>query len=322
MDVLLANPRGFCAGVERALRIVEELLEVAGPPIYVRHAIVHNHVVVEDLSRRGVVFVEDLAEIPRGAIAVMSAHGVSPAVMQAARARGLRILDGTCPLVTKVQLEVLRHARVGRSVVVIGHRGHVEVDGLVGHYDPEKGGTIAVVEDEAEAETLDFDPRTPLAYVTQTTLAVSQTAAIIDVLKRRFPAIVPPHGETICYATQSRQDAVRRLAEACDAIIVIGAPHSSNSRRLKEVAEDSGRRALLIETPEDLTPDRLVDCTSLGLTASASAPEHLVSATIERLAQFFPGLQIAECGTAEDVRFRLPKALRAFRPEGPDQLKQ
>lgn len=315
MEVLLANPRGFCAGVDRAVTVVDDLLKLVGPPVYVRHAIVHNRVVVDDLRARGAIFVEDIGDIPRGSLAVMSAHGVSRSVMAQAAERDLRVVDGTCPLVTKVQLEVVRHARAGRTVIVIGHRGHVEVDGLVGHYDGKAGGGTIVIETAQEAESLVIAPRTPLAYVTQTTLAVESTRQIIAVLRRRFPAIAEPHGETICYATQNRQDAVLRLATTCDLVIVVGAPHSSNSRRLVEVAVEQGVRSVLIETADELTPALFDGISRIGLTSSASAPEAVVQATIDWMRRHLPDIHVAETGEAENIVFRAPAALRALKKE-------
>jgi 4-hydroxy-3-methylbut-2-en-1-yl diphosphate reductase len=310
VKLLLANPRGFCAGVERAVAIVERMLDVTDEPVFVRHEIVHNQVVVEHLRGRGAVFVEQMSEIPRDALAVVSAHGAPITVFREADERGLRLLDATCPLVSKVHLEVARHARQGRSVIVIGHRDHVEVKGIVGHYEHEGAATIQVVESEADAETV--APPTPglLGYVTQTTLSVSQARNIIAVLHRRFPNIIAPHAQDICYATENRQNAVRKLAETCDLILVIGAPHSSNSQRLKETAQALGVTARLIERPEEILPDWLTGIATLGLTSSASAPEHLVARAIERLTGLSPGLVIEEFGAPEGVSFRLPAQLR------------
>lgn len=312
MQVILANPRGFCAGVERAVAVVRELLEIAGPPVYVRHAIVHNYFVVEELERKGAVFVEEVDEIPEGSIAVMSAHGVPRSVLHRARERALKVVDATCPLVSKVQLEVLRQTRKGRTVIVIGHRGHVEVDGLVGHRDPERGG-VAVIESKEEAEAVEVPQPEAVAYVTQTTLAVGATREIVEVLRRRFPALAEPHGSTICYATQNRQDAVRQLVSRCDSILVVGAPHSSNSRRMTEVARESGARALLIESAADLDPGMFAATERLGLTSSASAPEPLVEEVIAWLTKHLPVVEVSEMGAPESVSFRPPASLRDMR---------
>jgi 4-hydroxy-3-methylbut-2-enyl diphosphate reductase len=311
MHVLLANPRGFCAGVERAVDVVHELLTLVGPPIYVRHAIVHNHTVVQELEQRGAIFVEEIEEIPSGSIAVMSAHGVSRDVLERSRARGLKVVDATCPLVSKVQLEVLRQTSRGRTVVIIGHRGHVEVEGLAGHRHPDRGGVV-VVETKEEAEAVTVPRPDAVAYVTQTTLAVDATREIVDILRRRFPALAAPHGSTICYATQNRQEAVMQLARRCDPIIVIGAPHSSNSRRLTEVARESGVRAILIERAADLSPGQFAGSRHIGVTASASAPEILVTEVIDWLSQHVPLVAVYEIGEREAIRFRAPAILREF----------
>ncbi len=314
MHLIIANPRGFCAGVDRAVRVVDELLDFAEEPVFVRHEIVHNHAVVGALAKRGAVFVEEVESIPSGAIAVMSAHGVAPAVVSEAKARDLRVVDATCPLVTRVQLEVARHAKAGHDVIIIGHRGHVEVDGLLGYFQS-AAGQIQVVEDEAEAATVEVGDPARLAYVTQTTLAVSQAERIVDVLKSRFPALIAPRGDTICYATQNRQDAVRKLAERAEVIFVVGAPHSSNSRRLAEVAREEGRRAYLIESADEITADQIGAAAHIGLMSSASAPEHLVQASVRRLSDMFPGLKTEEFGKAETMFFRAPVALEKLKKE-------
>ncbi|MDB5671599.1 MAG: ispH [Alphaproteobacteria bacterium] len=311
MHVFLANPRGFCAGVDRAVSIVDELLDTVDQPIYVRHAIVHNHFVVEQLERRGAIFVEDVDEIPEGSIAVMSAHGVSRAVLERARERTLRVIDATCPLVSKVQLEVLRQTGKGRTVIVIGHRGHVEVDGLVGHRDPSRGGVV-VIETREEAETVEVPRPDAVAYVTQTTLAVEATREIVDVLRRRFPALAEPHGSTICYATQNRQDAVIQLARRCQVIVVIGAPHSSNSRRLVEVAEETGARGVLIERASDLTTELFASARHVGVTSSASAPETLIEEVVAWLTEHLPVAKVYDIGERETISFRPPASLRAL----------
>jgi 4-hydroxy-3-methylbut-2-enyl diphosphate reductase len=312
MELLLANPRGFCAGVERAVGTVEALLAATGGPVHVRHEIVHNRAVVNGLAARGAIFVDQTTDIPEGAVAVLSAHGVAPAVVAEARARRLRLVDATCPLVTKVHLEVVRHARAGRSVLVIGHRGHVEVEGLIGHFPPDARGIVAVVESMADAEAVEVPDPDAVAWVTQTTLAVGEARRIVETLRARFPALADPHGDTICYATQNRQDAVRALAAVSELVLVLGAPHSSNSNRLAEVAREAGARALLIEGPDDLVPALFDGLERVGLTAGASAPERLVEATIEWLAALRPGLVVSQMGTAETVHFNLPAAVRDY----------
>ena len=311
--MLLARPRGFCAGVDRAIEIVERALARYGPPVYVRHEVVHNRHVVEDLRRRGAVFVEELDEVPEGAVVVFSAHGVPRRVQDEAAARGLTVLDATCPLVTKVHGEVRRHAREGREVVLIGHAGHPEVEGTVGQYEAEAapGGAIHLVEDEADAERL--APRDPrrLAYVTQTTLSVDDTRRIVAVLRRRFPAIQGPRRDDICYATQNRQDAVKRLAAACGLVLVVGSPNSSNSNRLREIAAAHGARAHLVDDASQIDPAWLEGVERVGVTAGASAPEHLVEEVVAWL-RARGATRVAELeGPAESVRFSLPPALRA-----------
>ncbi|MBA3812813.1 MAG: 4-hydroxy-3-methylbut-2-enyl diphosphate reductase [Caulobacteraceae bacterium] len=321
MELRLANPRGFCAGVERAIMVVDELLELTDGPVFVRHEIVHNRIVVDELRRKGAVFVETIDEIPPGAVAVVSAHGAPSKVGAEAKARGLRLFDATCPLVVKVQLEVLRHARQGRAVIVVGHKSHPEVIGLVGHYDREAGPGVLVVESEADAGSVDPPIVERLGYVTQTTLSFDETDRIVEILKRRFPAIIGPRTSDICYATQNRQQAVVALAADCDLILVIGAAHSSNSMRLRETAERLGSVARLIETADDIAPGWLVGRRRVGLTASASAPEHLVAGVVERLRRLLPGLAVVELGEPEHMVFRPPPELRALRlanrPERP-----
>ncbi len=283
MKLVLANPRGFCAGVDRAIAIVEGALDCNEGPVFVRHAIVHNNVVIERLSRRGAIFVEKLSEVPPGSRVVLSAHGSPPEVYAEAKALGLRVFDGACPLVTKVHLEVARHAKQGRAVAVIGHRDHVEVQGILGYYDNPNGDGAFVVEEETDVIAVPEPRSGEIAYVTQTTLAVDQTLQIVAALAARFPRIIAPHRQDICYATQNRQDAVRQLAKDCDLILVIGAAHSSNSTRLVEVAQRAGVTARLIETADEIGSGWLEGVKSLGLTSSASAPEYLVDAVIERL---------------------------------------
>ena len=311
MQVLLANPRGFCAGVDRAIEIVERALELFGAPIHVRHEVVHNRYVVEDLRARGAVFVEELDEVPDGATVIFSAHGVSQAVRHEAERRGLRVFDATCPLVTKVHLEVARHARAGDDCVLIGHAGHPEVEGTLGQYDRSQGGEMYLVEDVQQAEAL--APRHPdkLAYVTQTTLSVDDTRRIVEVLTRRFPAIQGPRKDDICYATQNRQDAVRELARQSDLILVVGSKNSSNSNRLRELAEFCGVPAYLIDEPAQIDPAWLEGKATIGVTAGASAPEILVRRVTDYLAELgYASPREAE-GIEEEVVFSLPRQLQA-----------
>ncbi|HLM37976.1 MAG TPA: 4-hydroxy-3-methylbut-2-enyl diphosphate reductase [Microvirga sp.] len=282
LTILLASPRGFCAGVERAIQAVEDALRHTDKPVYVRHEIVHNGRVVDDLRRQGAVFVDEVSEIPDGAVAIFSAHGVSRAVEREAAERGLSVLDATCPLVRRVHLEGQRHARAGREVIVIGHRGHVEIEGTTGQID----GVVHVIENVAEALTVPVGDPERIAYITQTTLSVDDTREIIAALKRRFPAIQGPDTKTICYATQNRQMAVRVIAQRADRIIVCGARNSSNTNRLREVAATGGRPALLLQDPKDLTLSFIDGAAVIGLTAGASAPEELVQEALARLAQW------------------------------------
>lgn len=282
LTVLLAAPRGFCAGVERAIRAVEDALSETGKPVYVRHEIVHNGRVVEELKRQGAVFVEDISEIPDGAVAIFSAHGVPRAVEREATERGLAVLDATCPLVRRVHIEGQRHAKAGREVIVIGHRGHVEVEGTIGQIN----GKVHVVESVEEARAVAVSDPARIAYVTQTTLSVDDTRAIIAALKTRFPAIQGPDTKTICYATQNRQMAVRVIAQRAERVIVCGARNSSNTNRLCEVAESEGRPALLMQDPKDLTLSFIDGVAVIGITAGASAPEELVQEVLSRLAQW------------------------------------
>ncbi|MFC1460603.1 4-hydroxy-3-methylbut-2-enyl diphosphate reductase [Microvirga arabica] len=299
LTVLLAAPRGFCAGVERAIQAVEDALERTGKPVYVRHEIVHNNRVVDDLKRKGAIFVEDVAEIPDGAVAIFSAHGVSRAVEREAAGRGLSVLDATCPLVRRVHLEGQRHAKAGREVIVIGHRGHVEIEGTTGQID----GTVHVIESVAEALTVPVLNPERIAYITQTTLSVDDTREIIAALKARFPNIQGPDVKTICYATQNRQMAVRVIARRAERIIVCGARNSSNTNRLCEVAVNEGRQALLLQDPKDLTLAFIDGAAVIGLTAGASAPEDLVQEALARLAQW-RRLTVEEVSvTREDAQF-------------------
>ncbi|ROR34995.1 4-hydroxy-3-methylbut-2-enyl diphosphate reductase [Inmirania thermothiophila] len=312
MEILLARPRGFCAGVDRAIAIVERALEVFGPPVYVRHEVVHNRFVVEGLRAKGAVFVEEIDAVPAGAVVIFSAHGVPRAVHEEAEARGLRVFDATCPLVTKVHLEVARHARAGREVVLIGHAGHPEVEGTLGQYRPEGGrGAIHLVQNEAEAERLAVANPDELAYVTQTTLSVDDTRRVVEVLRRRFPRIRGPRKDDICYATQNRQDAVKRLAARCDLVLVVGSPNSSNSNRLREIAERAGTAAHLVDGADDLRREWLAGVRRIGVTAGASAPEVLVEGIVARLRGWTGGRVRDLDGVEESARFPLPEALRA-----------
>ena len=310
MDVLLANPRGFCAGVDRAIDIVNRALEVFGRPIYVRHEVVHNRFVVDDLRSRGAIFVEELDEIPDDAIVIFSAHGVSKAVQEGARQRGLRVFDATCPLVTKVHVEVAAFSDNGRECVLIGHAGHPEVEGTMGQYDTSSGGQIYLIEDEEQVAHLTVKDPENLAYVTQTTLSVDDTARVIDALRDRFPAIEGPRKDDICYATQNRQDAVKSLAEKVEVVLVVGSTNSSNSNRLRELAERCGAKSYLIDNAEQISGEWLKGVTGVGVTAGASAPEVLVAEVIDRLQE--KGVVNVENldGQPENITFSLPKALR------------
>ncbi|WP_116367371.1 4-hydroxy-3-methylbut-2-enyl diphosphate reductase [Parahaliea mediterranea] len=310
MDIQLANPRGFCAGVDRAIDIVNRALDLFGAPIYVRHEVVHNKFVVGDLRERGAVFVDELHEVPDDCIVIFSAHGVSQAVRAEAAERGLKVFDATCPLVTKVHMEVSRYSAEGRECVLIGHAGHPEVEGTMGQYDHSAGGDIYLVEDEAQAGALDVRDPEHLSYVTQTTLSMDDTARVIDALRQRFPSISGPRKDDICYATQNRQDAVKELATGCDLVLVVGSPNSSNSNRLRELAERMGARAYLIDGPEDIDPAWLGQVQRIGITAGASAPEVLVQAVVERLRQLGAGAPVEVQGRPENVTFSLPKELR------------
>ncbi len=309
LTVLLANPRGFCAGVERAIEIVERALEQYGAPVYVRHEIVHNRFVVESLEAKGAVFVEELSEVPEGVPVIFSAHGVAKEVPAEAQRRNLFYLDATCPLVSKVHREAERHTRVGHQIVLIGHAGHPEVIGTMGQV-PE--GAILLVEDVAEAERLKVDDPENLAYITQTTLSVDDTSEIIAVLRRRFPAIHGPKKEDICYATTNRQEAVKEIARDCDALLVVGAPNSSNSQRLVEVARRQGcRQAQLVQRAADIDWTSLGEIKRLGITAGASAPEILVEEVVAACRERFDVTLQNVSGVVEDVIFKLPKELTA-----------
>jgi len=306
MPIILANPRGFCAGVERAIAIVERALEQFGAPIYVRHEVVHNKFVVEGLRERGAIFIEVLADVPEGATLIFSAHGVPKSVREEAAARGLRIFDATCPLVTKVHVEVSKMRAEGREIIMIGHKGHPEVEGTMG----QSPNGMLLVETADDVATLVVQDPNRLAYVTQTTLSVDDAAVIVSALRARFPEIVGPKKDDICYATQNRQDAVRELAQNCDLVLVVGSVTSSNSNRLRELAELLGRKAYLIDRAENIDPAWLVGSPSIGVTAGASAPEVLVEEVITRLHALGAGKVQNLDGVVEDVKFPLPSGLR------------
>ncbi|AKH68968.1 4-hydroxy-3-methylbut-2-enyl diphosphate reductase [Spongiibacter sp. IMCC21906] len=310
MQIVMANPRGFCAGVDRAIEIVNRALEVFGSPIFVRHEVVHNKFVVEDLRQRGAVFVDELDEVPDDRIVIFSAHGVSRAVRDEADRRGLKVFDATCPLVTKVHMEVHSYSKQGRECVLIGHKGHPEVEGTMGQYRSDKGGQIYLVEDVAQAEKLNVANPEKLSYVTQTTLSMDDTAAVIDALRTRFPAIEGPRKDDICYATQNRQDAVKTLSAQVDIVLVVGSPNSSNSNRLRELAERNGCQAYLIDTEEDINPVWLEGQPRIGITAGASAPEVLVEAVVKRLCDLGAQSPVELDGRPENITFSLPKELR------------
>jgi len=309
-EILLANPRGFCAGVDRAIEIVNRALELFGAPIHVRHEVVHNRFVVDDLRQRGAVFVEELDEVPDDSIVIFSAHGVSRAVQEEAERRGLKVFDATCPLVTKVHMEVIRYARAGRECVLIGHRGHPEVEGTMGRYDHSRGGHIYLVEDVEQARQLEVRNPRSLRYVTQTTLSMDDTAQVIDALRQRFPDISGPRKDDICYATQNRQDAIRELATQCELVLVVGSINSSNSNRLRELAERMGARAFLVDSQNDIDPSWLQGVARIGMSAGASAPEILVRQVIERLQQLGARPPRELPGREEHITFSLPRELR------------
>jgi 4-hydroxy-3-methylbut-2-enyl diphosphate reductase len=305
MEVLLANPRGFCAGVDRAIEIVERALELFGAPIYVRHEVVHNKFVVESLRAKGAVFIEDLSDVPSGSTLIFSAHGVSQAVRQEAEARGLKVFDATCPLVTKVHLEVARMRKQDKEVVMIGHKGHPEVEGTMG----QAAGGMYLVEKPGDVAGLQVKDENNLTYVTQTTLSMDDASQIVAALRQRFPNISGPKKDDICYATQNRQDAVKKLAEQCDLVIVVGSPNSSNSNRLREVAQNMGVDAYMVDNASQIEPAWLSGKQKVGVTAGASAPEVLVEEVIARLEQL-GAVSVEELsGIAENVVFPIPKSL-------------
>jgi 4-hydroxy-3-methylbut-2-enyl diphosphate reductase len=304
-EILLAQPRGFCAGVDRAITIVEQALEKFGAPIYVRHEIVHNAYVVNDLRSRGAVFVDELSEVPAGNTVIFSAHGVAPAVRQEAEARGLKIFDATCPLVTKVHVEVTKMRKEGMHIIMIGHRGHPEVEGTMG----QAPDGIQLVENVKDVEALGIPANDPVAYVTQTTLSVDETKEIVDALKRKYPAIAQPKKQDICYATQNRQDAVKFMAPQVDLVIVVGSPNSSNSNRLRELSEKLGVVSYMVDQPSQLKPEWFVGKKRVGLTAGASAPESLAQSIIERIKELGPKNVRTLDGIVENTSFPLPKGL-------------
>ncbi len=310
MQIYLANPRGFCAGVDRAIDIVERAIDVFGAPIYVRHEIVHNHYVVDRLREIGAIFVEEIDEVPDGATLVFSAHGVARAVEEEAKRRGLAVFDATCPLVAKVHIEVARYARDAREVLLIGHAGHPEVQGTMGRFDASYGGRMVLVETVEDVETLDVRDPDHLAFVTQTTLSMDDTAAIVAALRRRFPNLATPRKEDICYATQNRQDAVKGLIDRCDVLIVVGSASSSNSNRLREIADKAGKPGYLVDGPENLRREWFEGVRSVGVTAGASAPEVLVQGVIGRLREWGGAVVEEVAGRTENVVFALPKTLR------------
>ena len=309
-EIKLANPRGFCAGVDRAIDIVNKALEIYGSPVYVKHEVVHNKFVVEDLKNRGAIFVEEIDEIPDGSLVIFSAHGVSDAVEKITKSRKLEYFDATCPLVTKVHMEVMRHARAEKDIILIGHEGHPEVEGTMGRHINKNLSNIYLVQDEAEAQVLEVEKPDNLAIVTQTTLSVDDTKSIIEVLKDRFPSINIPKKDDICYATQNRQDAVKQLALESDFMIVVGSTNSSNSNRLKELSEKCGCKSVLIDSFEDLDLSELDGCRKIAITAGASAPEERVQEIANALKEY-TGAMISEHGVDEEnIYFKLPPQLR------------
>lgn len=310
MQILLANPRGFCAGVDRAISIVERALEMYGAPIYVRHEVVHNRYVVDSLRQRGAIFIEEIAEVPDGSILIFSAHGVSQAVRAEARSRQLTMLfDATCPLVTKVHMEVARASRKGKEAILIGHAGHPEVEGTMGQYSNPQGG-MYLVESPADVWTLKVKNEDNLCFMTQTTLSVDDTSEVIDALNKRFPKIVGARKDDICYATTNRQEAVRNLADEADVVLVVGSKNSSNSNRLAELAQRMGKAAYLIDSADDIQESWLSHVSCIGVTAGASAPDVLVQQVISRLQALGAGQSIELIGREESIVFEVPKELR------------
>ncbi|UTW47785.1 4-hydroxy-3-methylbut-2-enyl diphosphate reductase [Bacterioplanoides sp. SCSIO 12839] len=310
MQIKLANPRGFCAGVDRAIDIVNRALDLFEPPIYVRHEVVHNKFVVNGLRERGAIFVDELDEVPDDNIVIFSAHGVSQAVRKNAADRGLKVFDATCPLVTKVHLEVARYSADGSECILIGHKGHPEVEGTMGQYDYSNGGNIYLVEDEADVTALEVHNPEKLYFVTQTTLSMDDTAVVIDALRAKFEHIEGPRKDDICYATQNRQDAVKQLAADCDLLLVVGSPNSSNSNRLRELGERMGAKAHLIDSADEISADWLMGVKAVGITAGASAPEVLVKQVVDKLVSLGGEAPQELQGQEENVVFSLPKELR------------
>ncbi len=310
MQIRLANPRGFCAGVDRAIEIVNRALDVFGAPIYVRHEVVHNKFVVDNLRSRGAVFVDELDEVPDDKLVIFSAHGVSQAVQSEAARRGLKVFDATCPLVTKVHMEVMRYSRDGCECILIGHQGHPEVEGTMGQYDASNGGAIYLVENEDDVAKLEVKDPARLSFVTQTTLSMDDTARVIDALRAKFPEIEGPRKDDICYATQNRQDAVKQLAGDCDLMLVVGSPNSSNSNRLRELAERMGTPAYLIDEAAQIDSQWLADKNAIGVTAGASAPEVLVAEVINRLKELGGEEPKEVDGREENIVFSMPRELR------------
>jgi len=309
MKIQLANPRGFCAGVDRAIEIVERALDIFGAPIYVRHEVVHNTFVVNDLKQKGAIFVEELNEIPDDATVIFSAHGVSQAIQQEARDRQLKVFDATCPLVTKVHMEVARYAKNNTHVILIGHAGHPEVDGTMGQFS-NSDADMFLVEDVHDVAQLEIDNPANLAYVTQTTLSVDDTQEIINALKDRFPDIQGPRKDDICYATQNRQDAIKSLSNTCDIIIVVGSPNSSNSNRLKELATKNNIPGYLVDNADELDKSWFENRTNVGVSAGASAPELLVEGVVKQIQEWFGAELSSDSGPKESIVFQLPKELR------------
>jgi 4-hydroxy-3-methylbut-2-enyl diphosphate reductase len=311
MQILLANPRGFCAGVDRAIEIVERALELLGAPIYVRHEVVHNRFVVENLKKRGAIFVDELSEVPDDSTVIFSAHGVSKTVEDEAKRRQLNVFDATCPLVTKVHMEVISNAKKGRCVILIGHKGHPEVEGTMGRYDQQNPDvSIELVESPEDVNSLDISSDFGLSYVTQTTLSMDDTSSIIDALREKFPHISGPKKSDICYATQNRQDAVKDLTNKSDLVLVVGSPNSSNSNRLSEIADKMGKASYLIDGPEDIDKSWLEGINNIGVTAGASAPEELVQSVVNQLKAWGGKTATENKGIQERVTFSLPKALQ------------
>ena len=309
-EIKLANPRGFCAGVDRAIDIVNKALDIYGAPVYVKHEVVHNKVVVNDLRKKGAIFVENIDEIPDNSLVIFSAHGVSSEVEETTKSRNLNYFDATCPLVTKVHMEVIKHAKANRDIILIGHEGHPEVEGTMGRHVNSKNSTIYLVQDEKDARNLQIENTREIALVTQTTLSVDETIAIIDILKSKFPNINLPKKDDICYATQNRQDAVKQLALESDYIIVVGSKNSSNSNRLKELAEKCGCKSALIDEFADLDLEELSSCSNISITAGASAPESRV-VEIAKSLEAHIGAKIMEHGEdKENIYFKLPAELR------------